>query len=103
MWSTTCANNPPVQWSRRARDDCEYVLLLNPDTIVPPEAAHRLLDYLTAHPFVAVCAPQLTDRAGAAMPPLRKFLSSLREAPYLGLHLLQHIFICRGLEAVRIV
>jgi hypothetical protein len=72
---------------RRTVDRCEYVLLVNPDTVLPPVAIHRMVDYLAAHPAVAICGPQLVDEAGAVTPPLRKFLSLPREALYLSMHL----------------
>jgi GT2 family glycosyltransferase len=37
----------------------DYVLLLNPDTIVPPGALDALVAYLEMHPGVGVCGPRL--------------------------------------------
>jgi N-acetylglucosaminyl-diphospho-decaprenol L-rhamnosyltransferase len=37
----------------------DYVLLLNPDTIVPPGALDALVAYLAAHPEVGACGPKL--------------------------------------------
>jgi GT2 family glycosyltransferase len=37
----------------------EYVLLLNPDTVVPPGALDTLVDYLESHPEVGACGPKL--------------------------------------------
>jgi GT2 family glycosyltransferase len=37
----------------------DYVLLLNPDTIVPPGALDALAAYLEAHPDVGACGPKL--------------------------------------------
>ncbi len=36
-----------------------YALLLNPDTVVPPETFQVLIDYLDAHPGVGVAGPRL--------------------------------------------
>jgi GT2 family glycosyltransferase len=72
---------------QRTMDRCQFVLLLNPDTVVPAGAISGLVDYLEAHPQVAICAPQLVDEAGVATPPLRRFLSWPREAVYLSLHI----------------
>jgi GT2 family glycosyltransferase len=72
---------------RRELDACEFVLLLNPDTALPPGAIHRMLAIMDSHPSVAICGPQLVDPAGTAIPPLRRFLSWPREAFYLSLHL----------------
>src|SRR5215213_8345676 len=37
----------------------DYVLLLNPDTVVPAGALDALVDYLEAHPEVGACGPKL--------------------------------------------
>ena len=37
----------------------DYVLLLNPDTIVPPGALDALVDYMERHPAVGACGPKL--------------------------------------------
>jgi N-acetylglucosaminyl-diphospho-decaprenol L-rhamnosyltransferase len=37
----------------------EYVLLLNPDTVVPPGALDALVGFLEAHPAVGACGPKL--------------------------------------------
>ena len=43
-----------------------FLLLLNPDTIVPAGAVDRLVDYLVAHPDAAVVGPRLVDSEGRA-------------------------------------
>lgn len=42
------------------------LLLLNPDTVVPPEAIPRLIRVLEAKPEVAIAGPRLVDEAGRA-------------------------------------
>ena len=37
----------------------DYVLLLNPDTFVPPGALDALVSFLEAHPAVGACGPKL--------------------------------------------
>jgi N-acetylglucosaminyl-diphospho-decaprenol L-rhamnosyltransferase len=37
----------------------DYVLLLNPDTVVPPGALDALVGFLEAHPAVGACGPKL--------------------------------------------
>ncbi len=37
----------------------DYVLLLNPDTIVPPGALDALVSFMEAHPAVGACGPKL--------------------------------------------
>jgi len=44
----------------------ELVLLLNPDTVVPPGAIDALVAVLEAHPDAAVAGPRLIDRQGRA-------------------------------------
>ena len=51
-----------------------YVLLLNPDTVVPANAIDRLIDVFDTHPHAAAIAPMLTGRDGSRQ-------SSLRELP----------------------
>ncbi len=36
-----------------------YALLLNPDTVVPPNAFRALIDYMDAHPEVGIVGPKL--------------------------------------------
>ena len=36
-----------------------YVMLLNPDTVVPPGALDGLVDFMDAHPAVGACGPKL--------------------------------------------
>jgi hypothetical protein len=42
----------------------EYLLLLNPDTIVQPGAIHALLDYLQSHPKIGLVGPKLINPDG---------------------------------------
>jgi N-acetylglucosaminyl-diphospho-decaprenol L-rhamnosyltransferase len=44
--------------------ESDLVLLLNPDTIVPPGALDALVADLRAHPEAAVCGPRLIDGDG---------------------------------------
>lgn len=44
----------------------DYVLLLNPDTIVPPRAIKTMVDALERSPDAAVAGPRLVDATGAA-------------------------------------
>src|SRR5262249_32717500 len=37
----------------------DYVLLLNPDTVVPPGALDALVGFMEAHPQVGACGPKL--------------------------------------------
>lgn len=64
---TTAVN----QGLRRCRGD--YILLLNPDVIVPPGVLPELLAQLEADPVVGVVAPQLRYPDGRIQPSCRRF------------------------------
>jgi N-acetylglucosaminyl-diphospho-decaprenol L-rhamnosyltransferase len=49
------ANNLGIQ----AAGNPPYVMLLNPDTVVPSDALSRMLEYMDAHPEVGVLGPKL--------------------------------------------
>ncbi len=53
------ANNPALDRSRG-----RAVLVLNPDTVLPPGSLRACLDYLWAHPDIGVLTPRLVDREG---------------------------------------
>lgn len=42
-----------------------YVLLLNPDTIVPPDSLAEMLAFMNAHPEVGVAGPKLVRQDGS--------------------------------------
>lgn len=42
-----------------------YAMLLNPDTETPPDALHKLIDYLEAHPDIGVLGPKLVLADGS--------------------------------------
>jgi GT2 family glycosyltransferase len=50
-----------------------YVLVLNPDTVVMPNAITRLADYLDQHPRCAVVGPRLRYPDGRIQPTRRRF------------------------------
>jgi N-acetylglucosaminyl-diphospho-decaprenol L-rhamnosyltransferase len=53
----------------------EYLLLLNPDTVVLPDAVARLADYLADHPDVAVVGARVYDANGTVQRSGRTFPS----------------------------
>jgi len=61
------------QGMRAARG--EYVLLLNTDTEVAPDAIARLLDFLRTHPGYAAVAPRLVHRDGSTQRTVQEFPS----------------------------
>ncbi len=50
-----------------------YLFLLNPDTVVRPNAPARLVNYMDAHPAVAAAGPQLLWPDGAVQSSRRRF------------------------------
>ncbi|PWH20360.1 MAG: glycosyltransferase family 2 protein [Ardenticatenia bacterium] len=51
-----------------SEDDTElprYVMLLNPDTVVPPDGLQSLLSFMDAHPHVGICGPKLVLEDGS--------------------------------------
>ena len=69
------ANNVGIR-SSRGTD----LLLLNSDTVVPPQAIDRLLDDLERHPEVAVVGPRLLDASGRAELSFGRMLGPVNEA-----------------------
>jgi GT2 family glycosyltransferase len=57
----------------------ELILLLNPDTVVPPPAIDRLVAALDARQDVAVVGPRLVDGAGRAELSFGSMMSPLAE------------------------
>ena len=57
----------------------ELVLLLNPDTIVPPGALARLVAFLDAHPGAAAVGPRIVDGSGRAELSFGRMISPLAE------------------------
>jgi GT2 family glycosyltransferase len=54
-----------------------YLLLLNPDTVIKPNALHTMIDYMEQHPRVGALGPQLLWPNGTIQ-------SSRRRSPTLG-------------------
>ncbi len=65
------ANNQGLRWfgfgpSAEARDDVSpFALLLNPDTVLPPDALARMLAFMAAHPTAGVVGPKLVRLDGS--------------------------------------
>lgn len=67
----------------------DLVLLLNSDTLVPPDAIDTLLARLDAHPGAAAAGPKLVDAAGEverSFGPMITPLAELRQKAVLALH-----------------
>jgi len=59
----SAANNQAIEIAKG-----EYVLLLNPDTIVQPHSLDNLVRILDENPTVGACGPRLTDTDGTTCP-----------------------------------
>ena len=55
-----------------------YVLLLNPDVVVPPDTLRGLVSWMDAHPDIAAASPRLIGSDGAAASPGRALPSIWR-------------------------
>lgn len=51
----------------------EYILLLNPDTVLFPDALDRMIEYLDHHPQIAGVAPRLLNPDGTTQLSIRSF------------------------------
>jgi N-acetylglucosaminyl-diphospho-decaprenol L-rhamnosyltransferase len=54
------ANNRGIRAAKPSR----YVMLLNPDTLVPPDALETLVDFMESHPEAGVLGPKLVKADG---------------------------------------
>lgn len=59
------AQMEPDGLSSATRDLPKFVLLLNPDTSVQPDAIHHLVRFMEQHPRVGVCGPRLVYGDGS--------------------------------------
>lgn len=67
------ATNLAIQTLRREHPALEYVLLLNPDTVVRKGAIETLVAFLDAHPRVGIVAPRLLNPDGTLQPAAFRF------------------------------
>jgi hypothetical protein len=49
-----------------------YLLQLNPDTLILPEALDRLVSFLESNPEVGICGPKVLNRDGSLQKPCRR-------------------------------
>lgn len=69
------ANNQGVAIARG-----EYILFLNPDTVMPEDFFQKTLRYLDAHPEAGALGPRLIDGKGRFAPDAKKSFPTLRVA-----------------------
>lgn len=50
----------------------QFLLLLNPDTLIHPQAFDRLLDFMHEHPQVGICGPKVLNTDGSLQAPCRR-------------------------------
>lgn len=53
----------------------QYLLVLNPDTIVLPGALNDLVEYMNMHPEVGICGPKVLNRDGSLQKACRRGVS----------------------------
>ncbi len=70
------ANNQAI-----ARSQGEYILLLNPDTIIHPGSLDVLIDFMDHHSDIGACGPKLLNPDGTTQRSVRAF-PSFRAALY---------------------
>lgn len=64
----SAANNQGIKTTRG-----EYIILLNPDTIVHPQSLDDLVKILDQNPNVGACGPKLLNEDGTVQPSTRYF------------------------------
>lgn len=62
------ANNQGIK-----RSQGQYILFLNPDTIVLPNSLNVLVDFMDDNKNVGVCGPKLVNEDGTTQPSARRF------------------------------
>jgi len=79
---------PMNQALRRATG--QFLLLLNPDTLIYPQAFDRLIAFMQEHPQVGICGPKVLNTDGSLQAPCRRGESRPWAviSYFLGLHLL---------------
>lgn len=60
----------------------EYILFLNPDTVMPEDFFRKTLSYLDAHPKAGALGPRLIDGKGSFAPDAKKSFPTLGVALY---------------------
>jgi GT2 family glycosyltransferase len=49
-----------------------YLLQLNPDTLIHPQAFDQLIDFMESHPWVGICGPKVLNVDGSLQKPCRR-------------------------------
>lgn len=72
-------NNAAIRAALQSTEPPQYVLLLNPDTIVWPGAVSALLNFMDAHPAVGIAGSRLEHPDGTAQRSAFRFPTPLSE------------------------
>src|SRR3954469_21641846 len=72
-------NNEAIRPAMESNDPPEYVLLLNPDTIVRPGAIRALLDFMNANPKAGIAGSRLEHHDGRPQVSAFRFHTVLSE------------------------
>jgi N-acetylglucosaminyl-diphospho-decaprenol L-rhamnosyltransferase len=72
-------NNAPIRAALDSANLPPYVLLLNPDTVIRPDALHILLDFMNANPEVGIAGSRLEDLDGTPQHSAFRFHTLLSE------------------------
>jgi N-acetylglucosaminyl-diphospho-decaprenol L-rhamnosyltransferase len=75
----TGGNNLLIRQALRSADAPDYFLLLNPDTVVRPNAFKALIDFMDQNPTVGIAGSRLEDPDGTAQRSAFRFKSPLGE------------------------
>ena len=75
----TGGNNAILKPAMQSADPPEYVLLLNSDTIVRPNAFAALIDFMDQHPKVGIAGSRLEDPDGTPQASAFRFQSPISE------------------------
>jgi GT2 family glycosyltransferase len=67
------------EMSRAPADRVPYVLLLNPDTVIHPDAISTLVDFMEQHPRAGIAGSRIEDGKGRVAGSARRFPSPLGE------------------------
>src|SRR5262249_32746753 len=73
----TGGNNVIIRPALESPDPPEYVLLLNPDTIVRPNALTALVDFMELNPGIGIAGSRLEDPDGTPQRSAFRFKSAL--------------------------
>jgi N-acetylglucosaminyl-diphospho-decaprenol L-rhamnosyltransferase len=75
----TGGNNVLIEPALQSTDSPQYVLLLNPDTVVRPNAFNALVDFMDQNPTIGIAGSRLEDPDGTPQRSAFRFQSPLGE------------------------